>query len=212
MLSESLKSIWTDPVSNTEVFLLNTDEISSSVIADAYFVMSEERRAVCDNLKINEDKIRCISADYLARLVLSLKTGLSYKEIKFEKSRDGKPELVNGRGHFNISHSGKYVALAFNEQKRVGVDVEYIRPIKTGLLSRVCSDDEISFVFGSRLIPSDTIGNKDILERFFRLWTYKEAFLKCIGTGIAAEIKKTPFDMNCPFFVIDGYALSVVTE
>ena len=212
MLSESLKSIWIDSANHTEVFMLNIEEISSSEIADAYFLMDEERKTLCDKLKFEEDKYRCIAADHLARCVLSEKSGIPPERISFGKNKNGKPEFINGRGHFNISHSGKYLVLAFNENREVGIDIEFIKPVKTGMITRVCSDDELSFVLAKNIIPAERIDDINILNRFFKVWTYKEAFLKCIGIGIRAELKEIVFDENCYCEICDGYALCVVTS
>ncbi|MFQ9702537.1 MAG: 4'-phosphopantetheinyl transferase family protein [Enterocloster clostridioformis] len=62
--------------------------------------------------------------------------------------------------------------------RALGVDTERIRPFKEGLMRRVCSESERGFVLEGRSEAARQ-------ERFFRLWTLKESFVKAIGRGLA---------------------------
>lgn len=113
----------------------------------------------------------------------------------------GKPFLVSPEHepplHFNISHSGKYIVLAFSTSP-IGIDIEY--------LDRDTKIDQMAHRFfhltEQKLISTSEDCNKK--KQFFRIWTIKEAFLKAIGTGItiptnsfyATEINKNSFHIN----------------
>ena len=85
----------------------------------------------------------------------------------------GKPEFPADRGlpHFNISHSGTKAVLAVSD-KEVGIDIQEIRPVRGAKVSdRFFTEKE------KRLAGSDT-------NAFYGLWTRKEAYGKCLGTGL----------------------------
>lgn len=74
---------------------------------------------------------------------------------------------------FNISHSGEYVLVALSTYSRVGIDVEKHRPLDPGLFRKYFSEAE-----WAQLDPADP------LPAFFRLWSIKEAAIKCDGRGV----------------------------
>ncbi len=213
MQSESLKSIWTDKVDGTVTKKVNINDISRSESGAAYFLMSAERRKRCDSLKRDEDKRLCIAADMLLRRVISEETGLDGGALEFVTLENGKPVLKGGAVHFSISHSGEIAAVAVNKHCRVGIDVEKIVPVNSRIARRVFCDEEIAFVFGSPDIPAGAVEDREALERFFRVWTYKEAYVKMTGQGITDDIKSVRYcDENCRCEVFDGYCLSIITE
>lgn len=86
--------------------------------------------------------------------------------------------MTNGC-YFNISHSHGLVACAVAEVP-VGIDVEKIRPVPPRLL-RILSPAEREYVRCD--------------EDFFRLWTLKEALIKCRG-GVLGQIRHVHFDLS----------------
>lgn len=208
-----MKNTWTDTLTDTIVRKIDIREISCDDFEAAYFLMSGQRKAKCDSFRNEKDKKLCIAADMLLREALAELTGMNKNEFAFEIEENGKPYLKNGSCHFNISHSGDFVVVAVNKKKSVGIDIEYIRPIKKSLISRVCNDKEIEYIFGNDVFFDELIQKKDICERFFRVWTYKEAYLKCTGEGIVNDLKKNTYGEK-EFFceIIDDYCITVITE
>ena len=76
--------------------------------------------------------------------------------------------------HISISHCRTAVAVAVDTEGAVGIDVEGCRKVSPALVKRVCSPSELAAVEASE---------EPVME-FLRLWTRKEATLKCRGTGI----------------------------
>lgn len=74
---------------------------------------------------------------------------------------------------FNISHSGKYIVLAF-AQERVGIDVEKHRKISIDLFRKYFSDAEWQSIQAST--------NPE--KQFFDFWAIKESAIKCNGKGV----------------------------
>lgn len=76
--------------------------------------------------------------------------------------------------YISISHCRTAVAVAVSDSGPVGIDIECRRRIGDGLVHRVCTPAECDAVDHSN----------DPTMTFLRLWTRKEAVLKCRGTGI----------------------------
>jgi 4'-phosphopantetheinyl transferase len=101
---------------------------------------------------------------------------------RFEKSRHGRP-FISGpqsaeRLHFSLSHTDGFVACAVSSCERVGIDVEAIdRPV---------SHLEIARTFFSPAEHADLISLPPAQQRdrFFDLWTLKEAYAKARGLGL----------------------------
>lgn len=107
--------------------------------------------------------------------VLKLLSSLVGAGMALDHDEHGAPFLP-ARPDLNvsISHCRTAVAVAVSERGRVGIDVECRRKVSQALIDRVCTCGE------SQSIASA----KDPIMQFLRLWTRKEAVLKCRGTGI----------------------------
>ena len=84
----------------------------------------------------------------------------------------GKPYWENGP-YFSISHCKEGIAVVVDEQP-VGVDIEGIRHADDELIRRTMNEEEQTEIFAA----------EDGDRAFTRLWTQKEAIVKCLGTGI----------------------------
>ena len=50
-------------------------------------------------------------------------TGLQISYTNLPRNKRGKPSSYKG-WHFNLSHSGEYLAMVISDEKEVGIDVE----------------------------------------------------------------------------------------
>ena len=132
--------------------------------------------------RLTEDQMRCLCGHHLAREMLSEKLGCSPLSLEFSRTEKGKPYLVNGNWHFNISHSGNFVACAIAKNP-IGIDIEELRSVKESLCKKVCTEEELSFVYSDGEFSS---------RQFLQLWTAKEAVLKQIGIGISPDLSHFP--------------------
>jgi len=88
----------------------------------------------------------------------------------------GKPYLKDfPEVQFNLSHAENAALVAITLNDPVGVDIEFIKKKSDylGIAERFFAPEEFNFLTAN---PTP--------ETFHQLWTRKEAYLKCLGTGI----------------------------
>lgn len=119
-------------------------------------------------------------------------------EITYENN--GKP-CIDGL-HFNISHSFDFVVCAFADDA-VGVDIEKIRDYPARVVKRLHPEEISRF---EAAIDKNT--------EFFKIWTRKEAYLKCLGVGISGGLETfNSYELSSiKTEVRDGYVISVYTK
>jgi 4'-phosphopantetheinyl transferase len=103
--------------------------------------------------------------------------------LLFFYTTTGKPILAPWFGkaiHFNVSHSGQLALYAVSLNHDVGVDVERVSPIPeaASIAARFFTAEQ-----AARIGDGDDGG----MEFFYRLWTRKEALLKCTGEGLTDD-------------------------
>ena len=107
------------------------------------------------------------------------------------RDEHGKPHVLDaGFPHFNLSHSGRLVALAFSHACPVGIDVEALR-------RRHGSLDLATRYFAAQ--EAQALGALDVAEQqaaFVHLWTCKEAVLKALGRGLAFGLDRLRFELD----------------
>ena len=115
-----------------------------------------------------------------------------------ERTEDGKPFIPGLPDiHFNLSHSGGYIACAFSDEE-VGLDLQEQARTHTSILriaKRFFSTKEYeailalpaedpSVVPGHPTNAADSDNSACRLPLFYNLWTIKEAYLKYLGCGL----------------------------
>jgi len=140
-----------------------------------------------------ERQRKVLSAHSEINALRSLGAGLLLRhyigEGPFSYGEFGKPYLPGGPP-FSLSHGGELVVLAVGEQgTELGVDVERTdRSWRGAVARRLFTQEEQRWLNGSS-------------ERFFRLWTRKEAVLKCRGSGFSRLAVFSVMDDCCS---VDG--------
>lgn len=150
-----------------------------------YALMSRDKQARVDRFRVEDDKKRTVAGEMLARKAIAEWCDVSAESIVFDKTETGKPYAKGLPVEFNISHSGDMVVCAVDERS-VGIDIEKIRPINLTVAKRICTDEELVYLFNHTPTERDFVYTTDqaLLTRFFELWTAKEAFGKLKGIGI----------------------------
>src|SRR5688500_9024806 len=75
---------------------------------------------------------RFMAGRAMLRMLLSCYVDVEPAQIPLAYGAHGKPEIADSAGegiHFNVSHSRDRVVFAVARGRRVGVDIEYVRPV-----------------------------------------------------------------------------------
>ncbi len=198
--------------------ICNINDFDEQQYAEMYRAANEERRARADRFRYEDDRRRCLCADMLARRMLADASGKAPAEIAFTIGHKGKPS-ANVPLYFNVSHSGQYVLCAVSD-KPLGVDIEQVKPFRAGLVGRYFTEEEAAYIWGGDPLPAaESVCDPGICERFYRVWTAKEAYVKMTGTGISTDLTAVCYDRQkhtvCGNTLItpnapEGYVISIL--
>lgn len=181
---------------------------------DYYFsLMNKEKQQKVLAYKNKKDQMLTVAGEMLARRMISKYCNVVPEDIYFETGCYGKPNAKHLNVKFNISHSEEVVVCAISD-KPVGIDVEMIRPIGTNILRKLCTDIDLKYILGSDRVSINIPNNFDDqqLHRFYEVWTAKEAYFKCIGTGIK-NLKSISMDElvgDRKMYQIENYIITIV--
>jgi 4'-phosphopantetheinyl transferase len=151
-------------------------------------------RARWQRFRFPEDRERFLVGRAFLRTVLATTLGRDDPAaLQFATATHGKPELAGvdaGKLHFNLSHTGTMLVLATSAHHALGVDVEALsRTVDLlPLAQRYFTQqeyDELRSLHGTAQ-----------RERFFTLWTLKEAWLKACGLGLRVPLDSFSFALS----------------
>lgn len=143
-------------------------------------LLDEARREKVDRLRMDEKKAQSAAAGLLLRKL--------FGDVTYAYGHNGKPYIANDQDrYFSISHSGRYVVCAVADTE-VGVDVEVLSSPRPAVIRRCFTPEE-----------QDWIDNDS--DRFIRLWTMKEAYMKLTGSGLSIPAK----DVHLPIPPVNGF-------
>jgi len=141
---------------------------------------------------LRRDSVRRIFLTSRALLRNTLSTRLSCEpgDLRFYRDHNGKPQLREPatQWQFNLSHAGDWAVLALTNAGAIGVDVEVHerRNNLAGIARR--------FYTAQENIALQPLSENEWNQRFFELWTLKEAYVKALGRGIATALAGTDIE------------------
>ena len=98
---------------------------------------------------------------------------------------NGKPFLKDSPGvFFSISHTEGMAVCAVCSHP-VGIDIQIRKPCSKGLVRRICSPEEYSWICEKQ--------EKEAEKAVLRLWTLKESYAKADGRGLAFPFRQISF-------------------
>jgi 4'-phosphopantetheinyl transferase len=114
------------------------------------------------------------------------------QEWIFSTNSYGRPEIVNAQARaeglsFNISHTHSLIVLGVTKRRALGVDVENCRArqVSIDIADRYFAPQEVAVLTAAPLDQQQ--------YRFFEYWTFKEAYIKARGMGLALPLDKFSF-------------------
>ncbi len=195
------------PVSD-EIHLWKIDgsTVDDTLLAAYRRLMSAEELQRHERLRQLADRRRFLITRAAIRSVLSgYFPDVLPTQWQFGRNAWGRPTIaepvLESNVEFNISHADGLIVIAVTERGDLGVDVEFTgRRCRTlALANRYFSAQEI----GALQVMSDSAQR----ERFFDLWTLKEAYIKACGMGLAIPLSSFSFE-----FGKDGISIAFAPE
>ena len=170
-----------------------TGALDAAAIAAAVSVLSDDERAQYRRYHFARDARDYSAAHALLRHTLSRYADRAPADWLFEKTPAGKPlvrDVGTVRASFSLSHTHGMVACAVTKDADVGVDVECVdRDVHTeGIATRFFAPAE-----AAHLMQLDAEARRD---RFFDLWTLKEALVKARGASMAMSLSSLAFAVD----------------
>jgi 4'-phosphopantetheinyl transferase len=130
---------------------------------------------------------RWVAARWALREVLGRYLGQEPAAIELQVGVHGKPMLAGDPEclRFNLSHSRDLALIAIAGRQEVGVDVEWIDPLRDvlALARRALDPSEARRVTESPLQEKPTA--------FHAAWTRREAVAKCLGVGLGVPLPES---------------------
>lgn len=173
ILSDGVVHLWT---AGSEDFPADTEGLLES--------LPEADRRRADGIRAEKRRRQFVHGRILLRSLLDRYLGSDAGQMALDILPHGKPVACAAAGagvHFNLSHSGELVALAFSGAGPVGLDVETVRavPQATSIARGFFTDNERAWL---ESMPDESSRS----QAFLSLWTCKEAVAKATGRGISA--------------------------
>ena len=143
---------------------------------------------------IERPRNQYLVARAMVRLVLSHHSGRSPQSLSFTKDDFGRPWLAapdDALGlYFSLSHTDGLVGLAVSATRLVGLDVEDIHR-STNFLGIAQS-----YFAASEWAGLNELSGGARRDRFFDLWTTKEAYIKACGKGLQIALDQFAVDVT----------------
>ncbi|MBR1553442.1 MAG: 4'-phosphopantetheinyl transferase superfamily protein [Schwartzia sp.] len=163
-----------------EVCVLSLRGWLESDVAPYLGFASAERRTTVSRFRAASDRNRSLWAELFARWRIAETTKVPLPEIEIAHDEKGKPFCPELPVSVSLSHSGAYLAVAVGKNA-LGVDVERRRKLNLSVSKRWFRPEEHAF-----LLSQPEEGRA---QSFLRLWTLKEAALKCTGEGLSGGLE-----------------------
>jgi 4'-phosphopantetheinyl transferase len=162
--------------------------------ADFLRILDQEERTRAARFAFERDRMRFIQAHGIVRRILADYSDTDAAALTFARNLHGKPYLVSRANcpnlEFSVSHSGSCCMLAVRLDHPIGIDVEEVRD-----LPQAIDIAQSYFAPAESSVLADLQGTAR-RDAFFALWTHKEATVKGLGVGLAANLGRLEFDLD----------------
>lgn len=192
-------------------------------------LLSDTERERAGRFYFSRHRDDFIAAHGILRIILGRYAEIAPEKLCFRSDASGKPGLENEKAagiRFNLSHSHGAALYGICLDRRIGVDIEQIRPLSNmeSIAGRYFSKPESSAIRNASAPGRN--------ELFFRYWTLKEAYIKATGAGLkhlrqvefvspaadSPQNKVEHLDASgeswsiCPLSTLPGYSAALAVE
>jgi len=168
-----------DPAT-AHLWTIDVEALDEPAFASLAAPLSEEEQDRASRFRFPRDRRTFVAAHGLVRQALSwAMPGVAPQDWRFAATREGRPEIaapaVVRRPRFNLSSSAGRVACVVTADSDCGVDLQAMSGLR-----------DLDLLSGNVLAAAErgemaALPDDQRLERFFRLWTLKEAYAKACG-------------------------------
>ncbi|HEY9037273.1 MAG TPA: 4'-phosphopantetheinyl transferase superfamily protein [Pseudomonadales bacterium] len=163
---------------------ITTVDVSTLHAQYGHWLSSDEQQRL-SRFAHDEPAHAFLAARMVLRGVLAALHRCDPECIELDKNAWDKPRLRAPASdwQFNLSHSHGWLALAVSQVGEVGVDIEYAARSNAieRLAKRYFSSHEQAWLAEASAA--------DYRQRFFDIWTLKEAYIKAVGKGLAVSLE-----------------------
>ena len=177
---------------NIKSYLFDVSSLNDDSFNKLLLSVKKYRRDKIEKLGLKESKYLSLGVELLIRKACE-DFGVNYLDEEIVIGEYGKPSFKNSKYFFNTSHSGKYAFCVISDVE-VGCDIEEIKDYKQRVAERFFTEKENNYL----KITND----KGAL--FYRFWTLKESYIKCIGKGFGMSLQSFELDNDGNDIVIKG--------
>lgn len=188
------------------LILFDCNNISETNYKKMKGYVSEYRQEKAEKYYHYHDKVLSVVAEFSLFYLMRKYYCIDRRMIKILRQDKGKPFFKEGyMPKFNLSHTNNLTAVLVANCE-VGIDVENINSQTQKSLKQI-----MEFVFSNEEIAKIESEKEDMVNQFFKTWTYREAYYKMMGKGLSvSDFKKNIPRINDSFsFDFNKYCISI---
>lgn len=164
----------------------------ASVVQCLFVLLSPDEQDRAAAFHFQKDREHFIVARGGLRSILGRYLHLDPAQLRFTYNEFGKPDVIGTaedmRLRFNLSHSNGLALYAFNLDRQIGLDIEYVKD------DIGCEEIAEQFFSIREIAMLRALPSRQRAEGFFNCWTRKEAYVKAKGEGLSLPL--TEFDVS----------------
>ena len=146
-----------------------------------FSLLTSSEREIAGRFRFDGDRNRFAAGRHALRLLISKYLSVNPEQISIIAQKGQKPfiDFPSCDIHFNISHSGDLILIAFSKRE-LGIDIEQRNP-----------DFDFYDMLGEHFNTAEKLfisGRGDQVKSFYHLWTRKEALAKALGRGLRENL------------------------
>lgn len=163
----------------TLYFITFNKTIDNKIFSQLLSIVSLKRQERISKIRFPIDKKLSLFSELIVRMLICQTICLDNDQITFMENQYGKPYLIGHPNfHYNISHTRDAIVVIVSD-KQVGVDIERIGKADIEIARRFFTKNELNYI---------TAFSESESEKFYEIWTKKEAYVKYIGKGLSIPL------------------------